>query len=129
MTIFLFVLILFVLLFILLLIIVTIIMGQLTSQVNAAVCMIDFLNNYFMLLTIYVSLFIEMTGLVHSVYLVQMFFSKITGKPIESKEVSALKLAHIIDGLHFHCLTFLFCSLLKVASSWFSSGSVCCYLC
>jgi len=67
-------------------IIVTIIMGQLTSQVNAAVCMIDFLNNYFMLLTIYVSLFIEMTGLVHSVYLVQMFFSKITGKPIDSKE-------------------------------------------
>jgi len=66
--------------------IVTIIMGQLTSQVNAAVCMIDFLNNYFMLFTIYVSLFIEFTGLVHSVYLVQIFFSKITGKPIESKE-------------------------------------------
>jgi hypothetical protein len=68
--------------------IVTIIMGQLTSQVNAAVCMIDFLNNYFMLFTSYVSLLIEFTGLVHSVYLVQIVFSKITGKPIESKEVS-----------------------------------------
>jgi len=72
--------------------IVTIIIGQLTSQVNAAVCMIDFLNNYFMLFTVYVSLFIEFTGLVHSVYLVQIFFSKITGKPIESKEVSVFAL-------------------------------------
>jgi hypothetical protein len=99
-------------------IIVTIIMGQLTSQVNAAVCMIDFLNNYFMLLTIYVSLFIEMTGLVHSVYLVQMFFSKITGKPIDSKEVSALKLAYIIDGLYFYCLTCLFAA----SSKWLQVG-------
>jgi hypothetical protein len=67
-------------------ILMTIILGQLTAQVNAANCMLDFINNYFMLFTTYVSLAIESSGLLHSVYLVQLFFSKITGKPIESNE-------------------------------------------
>jgi hypothetical protein len=67
-------------------ILVTITIGQLTAQVNAANCMLDFLNNYFMLFTTYVSLVIECSGLLHSVYLVQIIFSKITGKPIESNE-------------------------------------------
>jgi silicon transporter len=67
-------------------ILVTIMLGQLTAQVNAANCMLDFINNYFMLFTTYVSLAIEMSGLLHSVYLVQIVFSKITGKPIETKE-------------------------------------------
>jgi hypothetical protein len=66
---------------------ITIMLGQLTAQVNAANCMLDFLNNYFMLFTTYVSLAIEFSGLLHSVYLVQIAFSKITGKPIESKLV------------------------------------------
>jgi hypothetical protein len=64
----------------------TIMLGQLCAQVNAANCMLDFLNNYFMLFTTYVSLLIEMSGLLHSVYLVQIIFSKVSGKPIESKE-------------------------------------------
>jgi hypothetical protein len=63
----------------------TVTMGQLTAQVNAANCMLDFINTRFMLFTTWVSLAIEFSGLVHSVYLVQIFFSKITGKPIESK--------------------------------------------
>merc|ERR1711881_645073 len=66
--------------------VVTIIIGQLTSQVNAAVCMLDFINNYFMLFTTYVSLFIEFSGLLHSVYLVNIVFSKLTGKSIASNE-------------------------------------------
>ena len=64
----------------------TIMIGQLMAQVNAANCMLDFINNYFMLFTTYISLFIEMSGLLHSVYLVQILFSKISGKPIDSKE-------------------------------------------
>ena len=64
----------------------TIMLGQLTAQVNAANCMLDFINNYFMLFTTYVSLAIEFSGLLHSVYLVQIFFAKITGKPVESNE-------------------------------------------
>ena len=68
------------------LILTTIIIGQLTAQVNAANCMLDFINTYFMLFSTYVSLFIESTGLMHAVYLVQIFFAKITGKSIESNE-------------------------------------------
>jgi silicon transporter len=64
----------------------TIMIGQLTAQVNAANCMLDFINTYFMLFTTYVSLFIEFIGILHSVYLVQIFFSKVSGKPIESNE-------------------------------------------
>mmetsp|Transcript_22812 Transcript_22812/g.34241 ORF Transcript_22812/g.34241 Transcript_22812/m.34241 type:complete len:1013 (-) Transcript_22812:83-3121(-) len=61
----------------------TIVLGQLTAQVNAAFCMLDFINTRFMLLTTYISLAVEMSGLLHSVYLVQMVFSKITRTPIE----------------------------------------------
>jgi len=68
-------------------VILTVIMiGQLTAQVNASNCLLDFINNYFMLFTTYVSLGIEFSGLLHSVYLVQIFFSKLTGKPIDSNE-------------------------------------------
>jgi hypothetical protein len=48
--------------------------------------MLDFINSYFMLVTTYISLAIEFSGLLHSVYLVQVVFSKITGHPIESSE-------------------------------------------
>ena len=64
----------------------TIVLGQLTSQVNAADCMLDFINNYFMLFSTYFSLAIEMSGLLHSVYLVQNVASMISGKPIETNE-------------------------------------------
>eukprot|EP00588_Corethron_pennatum_P013425 CAMPEP_0194276666 /NCGR_PEP_ID=MMETSP0169-20130528/9195_1 /TAXON_ID=218684 /ORGANISM="Corethron pennatum, Strain L29A3" /LENGTH=1536 /DNA_ID=CAMNT_0039020433 /DNA_START=169 /DNA_END=4775 /DNA_ORIENTATION=- len=65
----------------------TIMLGQLTSQVNAASCMLDFINNNFMLYFVtYMSLLVEFSGLLHSVYLVQMIFSKFAGKPIESNE-------------------------------------------
>ena len=64
----------------------TIVLGQLTSQVNASYCMLDFINNYFMLFSTYFSLGIEMSGLLHSVYLVQNVASLISGKPIETNE-------------------------------------------
>ncbi|GAX19025.1 hypothetical protein FisN_8Hh248 [Fistulifera solaris] len=67
------------------LILMTTILGQLTAQVNAADCMLDFINNYIMLITTHVSLFIEMSGLLHSVYLVQIIFAKITGKSSDSQ--------------------------------------------
>ena len=43
----------------------TVNIGQLTAQVNAADCMLDFINNYFMLFSTYFSLFIEFTGFLH----------------------------------------------------------------
>jgi silicon transporter len=67
-------------------ILMTVIVGQLTSQVNAAHCMLDYINTYFMLFTLYVALAIEFSGMLHCVYLVQMLFAKLAGKPVISQE-------------------------------------------
>lgn len=67
-------------------ILITITLGQLAAQVTASSCMLDFINNYFMLFSTYVSLGIEFSGLLHCVYLVQIFFAKITGTSIISNE-------------------------------------------
>ena len=65
-------------------ILMTIVIGHLTAQVNAANCMLDFINNYFMLFTSYVSLGIEFSGLLHCVYLVKIIFAEIIREPIKS---------------------------------------------
>jgi len=69
------------------LILITVILGQLVAQVNAASCMLDFINSYFMLYFVtYISMAIEKSGLLHCVYLVQILFSKITGTVVQSNE-------------------------------------------
>ena len=60
--------------------------GQLASQVNASHCMLDFINNYFALFTLYIALAIEFSGLLHAVYVVQMFFRYVSGKEFKSNE-------------------------------------------
>lgn len=60
--------------------------GQLNTQVNAAHCMLDYVNTYFALFTLYVALAIEASGLLHCVYLIQYFVSAISGRPIETRE-------------------------------------------
>jgi hypothetical protein len=65
---------------------IAIMIGQTAPQINAANCMLDFINTYFMVFTTYLSLALDMSGLLHSVYLVQILFSKITNTPIESAE-------------------------------------------
>ncbi|KAL7559120.1 hypothetical protein ACA910_018363 [Epithemia clementina (nom. ined.)] len=67
-------------------ILVTIIFGQLVTQINAAHSMLDYMNHTMLLIITYVALAVEASGLLHAVYLVQIFFSKISGKPIESNE-------------------------------------------
>lgn len=66
-------------------ILITVVLGQIVAQINAANCMLDFINNYFTLFTTYVSLAIEASGIMHAVYLVQIFF-KVTGRVPEAKE-------------------------------------------
>jgi len=67
-------------------IIFTCILGQLTTQVNASHCMIDFINNYFALFTLYVAMTVEFSGVMHCSYLVQNLLSALSGKPIISNE-------------------------------------------
>jgi len=80
-------------------ILITITLGQLAAQVTASSCMLDFINNYFMLFSTYLSLGIEFSGLLHCVYLVQIFFAKITGTPVASKEPERSRLHNIFFWL------------------------------
>lgn len=64
----------------------TCMIGQLATQVNASHCMIDYINNYFALFTLYVAMTIEFTGIMHSSYLIQNILAALSGKPIQSNE-------------------------------------------
>ena len=67
-------------------ILVTIVIGQLVSQINAAHCMLDHINNYAMVASTYAALFLENSGLLHATYLVQITVAKIAGQKIDSVE-------------------------------------------
>ena len=64
----------------------TCILGQLTTQVNASHQMIDYINSYFALFTLYVAMSVEFSGVMHSSYLIQNILSAISGQPIQSNE-------------------------------------------
>merc|ERR1711915_443943 len=61
-------------------------MGQLNTQVNASHCMLDYIDNYFAVFTLWVAMAIEFSGLLHASYLVQILVGLAAGKPVESKE-------------------------------------------
>ena len=60
--------------------------GQLNTQVNASHCMLDYIDNYFALFTIWVAMAIEFSGILHSSYLVQMLVAALAGKKVDSNE-------------------------------------------
>ena len=68
----------------------TIDVGQLPSQVNAAVSMLDFINNWAMMATTNLSLTIESSGLLHCVYLVQMGFSVLSGNELSTSASTSM---------------------------------------
>ena len=55
---------------------ITVMLGQLSAEVNATHCMLDFINTPCMWVTTWFCLLVEASGLLHSVYLVQSFFPK-----------------------------------------------------
>jgi hypothetical protein len=58
----------------------TAMLGQLAAQVNASHMMLDFINNYFAVFTLYVAMVIEFSGFLHASYLIQMIVAKLAGK-------------------------------------------------
>jgi len=64
----------------------TCMVGQLNTQVNASHHMLDYIDNYFGLFTLWVAMFIEFTGLLHSSYVVQLTVAALAGQKIESNE-------------------------------------------
>lgn len=67
-------------------VLITCMIGQLNSQVNASLCMLDYINNYFALVTLWVAMAIEFSGLLHASYVIQMLVGLLAGKKIESNE-------------------------------------------
>jgi len=64
----------------------TCMVGQLNSQVNASHHMLDYLDNWFGLFTLYFANFVEFSGLLHASYLVAIIVGLLAGQPIESNE-------------------------------------------
>jgi hypothetical protein len=60
--------------------------GQLMAQVNASHCMVDYINNYFAVFTIYTALAIEFSGIMHASYLIFYGVAGLAGKKIVSKD-------------------------------------------
>ncbi len=58
----------------------TIVFGQLIAQINCAHSMLDFINNWVMVVSTYVALIVEASGILHAVYFVQIIFTKIVSK-------------------------------------------------
>jgi len=64
----------------------TCMVGQLQTQVNASICMLDFINNYFSLFTYWGCIFVEFTGFVHFSYAINMIVHNLAGKQMEQRE-------------------------------------------
>ena len=67
-------------------ILMTSMISQLPPQVNASHCMIDFINNYLALFTLYAALALEFVGFCHACYLIQNLISLVSGQPIKTNE-------------------------------------------
>jgi len=64
----------------------TCMVGQLNSEIIGCHYMLDYLNNWFAIITIWVAMGIEFSGILHICYLVQQAVGYLAGKPIESNE-------------------------------------------
>lgn len=64
----------------------TAMIGKISAQVNASRCMLDYVNNLFAFFTMQTARLIEVSGLLHCCYPVQMFFAWSAGQPLVSKE-------------------------------------------
>lgn len=89
----------------------TAMLAKISAQVNASRCMLDYVDNYFAQFTMRVAMLIEMSGLLHCCYLVQMFFAWASGQPLNSKE----KPRNCIRGLFFWIRVLVSCAILAFA--------------
>ncbi len=88
----------------------TCMVGQLNTQVNASLCMLDYINNYFALFTLWVAMFIEFSGLLHSAYVVQIIVTKLAGSDVKTNEPPRDALANLFFWVRclFSCAVLCF---------------------
>jgi len=60
--------------------------GQLTSQISASHCMLDYINTHFMTFTYWCTAVIEFTGVMHISYFIRTMSYWAAGKPVVSNE-------------------------------------------
>lgn len=82
----------------------TVQLGKVPSQVTASHMMLDYINNYSALFTVYVALALEYSGILHSSYVMAMIVAKLSGKPIESNEPPRNTAQNISSGFVAPCL-------------------------
>ena len=75
--------------------------GQLSSQVNASHCMLDYLNTWPNYVTLRVAKAIEFSGIVHASYIIQILITALTGKAGESSGRQRSDLYHLF--FYFRC--------------------------
>jgi len=81
----------------------TIVFGQLVSVINCSHSMLDYINNWCMVASTYLALFVEATGILHAVYFVQIIFTKIANRNKHKKNKSKSnvlkrKQSDVMDG-------------------------------
>jgi len=64
----------------------TCMVGQLNSEIISCHYMLDYLNNWFALITVWTAMAIEFSGILHVCYIVQRTVGYLAGQPILSKE-------------------------------------------
>jgi len=64
----------------------TCMVGQLNSEIIGCHYMLDYLNSWFALITIWVALAIEFSGILHICYIIQRTVASVAGQPIVSNE-------------------------------------------
>ena len=88
-------------------IIVTIIYGQLCTQINSSKFMLDSMNSYAMIVSTYIALMVETSGIVHATYFVRMIVENVGGitKP-KSERRSILFWIQVSISLCLLCFSF-----------------------
>lgn len=90
----------------------TVMVGQLSAEVNASLCMLDYINDPFSYFTACASLALEFSGIIHFSYAIRYIFCYFAGKQVESKEPPRTAFQQLFFwarvAFSFGCLVFAF---------------------
>lgn len=91
----------------------TVMVGQLSAEVNASLCMLDYINDPFSYFTAIASLALEFSGIIHFSYAIRYMFCYAASTKVESKEPPRSVTQQLFFwgrvAFSFGCLVFAFC--------------------
>jgi len=92
----------------------TAMIAKISAQVNASRCMLDYVNNWFDYFTVQTARLIEVSGLLHCCYVVQIVFAWLAGKPLESSEAPRTPIQSVFFWFRVLMSTAILCFALAV---------------